>query len=202
MIQTFSKRINAAEVFTLQQYQYSDKLVLADTVPAGQSKLGKVSVSNLGHFMALIMTGHFNTLRTISYTLPGGGAPTDNIIDDGVSHLRGLLIDGNGQRKLFNDYAPLDLWLSPGRVKFNDTGLAVAAQVQNNLIPALDSVGGTVATVAASSNSLFYPVELNYLFSANSDILLDVKNDSNTAISYEIVFTGIRILAKASVAGI
>jgi hypothetical protein len=194
MVRIFANRLKTQDMFNLQRFQYSEKLILSDTVPAGQAKLGKVAVSNLGHFLLTHITGTFTTIRTENYILPGAGAATDNQIDSGVNYLRGQLIDGNGQKKLFSDYIPFDLFLSPGRIKDGDS--------YNDLIAALNSVGGTVANHAGDSNALFYPQEFEYLFSANSDILFDVKNDSNLANSYNITLHGIRILSSAAVKGV
>lgn len=179
MIRVFASALNADTLLRIQSAQYSDKIYLTDTVPAGQSKLGKAAVSNLGHFLCQYLTGHFSTLK-----LDG----VAGIIDDGVSHLRGQLTDGNGQKKLFSDYIPLDLLLSPGRTRDGAAGNAYQPD-------------GTVIT-ASAGNPLFYPLELEYLFAANGEILFDVKNDSDTDISYGIVFHGIRILSRAAVTGL
>jgi hypothetical protein len=183
---------NAAEMFKLQNQQYSDKLIIADTVPASSEKLSKTGVSNMGHFHCLQLTGHYETLSQVTV------CSTPHIEDDGVNHLRGQLIDGAGQRKLFSDYIPLDLFLSPGRIK---TGIATIAggaptAVSNFL---LDDSG--YANAAAPADNLFYPFEFEYLFTANSDIILNVKNDSDVDIFYEIVFHGIRLMSNAAVKG-
>jgi len=172
-VRVFNNILNASNLLKLQNSQYSEKILLEDTVPAGQSKLGKTAISNLGHFLCLHITGMFSTLRDTG---------EEGVIDDpGVNYLRGQLTDGNGQKKLFNDYIPFPLWMSPGRVK---------------------SASATDPTAGDPSNNLFYPQEFEYLFAANSDILLDVKNDGNYDQTYSICFHGIRILAKASVQGL
>lgn len=102
-----------------------------------------------------------------------GGVDTDT----GIDYLSGVLRDGNGNRQLFNDYVPFSLFLTPGRRKS---------------LPA----GGS------DSNNLFYPIPFEYLFTANSDILMDVKNSSDVAQSYSIAFHIVRILAVASVKGV
>src|SRR3990172_6252439 len=55
------------------------------------------------------------------------------------------------------------------------------------------------ATVIADpvGNSLFFPLEFEYLWTVNSEILLDVVNSSDEAVSYEIMFHGFRILSGA-----
>jgi hypothetical protein len=176
IIRALSKKVNIRETFALQNQQYSEKLLLADSVPAATEKLGKVSVSTLGNFLCQFITGHYQSLALVN---------TSHTIDDGVSHLRGQLIDGTGNRKLFNDYIPLDLFLSPGRTK--------SASAENNL-----TAYSTYADRADAANSLFYPVEFEYLFAVNTDILFAVKNDSDVALTYEICFHGIRIFDRST----
>lgn len=178
-------KLNASAILQNQNSQYADKIILSDTVPANTQKQGAASVSNLGHFLCQFITGRFQTASLVSST---------HYIDDAISHLRGQLIDGAGQRKLFDDFIPFDLFLSPGRVKFANTSLSgVSHAISNNII-----ADAGVADTAPDSNNLFYPLELDYIFSANSNIILDVKNDSNVDLSYDIVFHGIRILHQAA----
>lgn len=164
VVKPFSQVIDPEKVFDIQNRQYSERLLLSDTVPANSTKLGKVNVSNLGHFFCMFITGTYTTLYDSAGT----------VRDNGVVTLSGQLIDGAGQRKLFNDHIPLDLFLSPGRRK-DGTSLGVLTD--------------------PASNNLFYPIELEYLFTANSDILLDVVNTSDEANYYEICFHGIRIVS-------
>lgn len=174
VIKVLSKQIDIAASFRLQNTQYSEKLLMSDTVPAGTEKPGKTAVSTLGNFLCQFITGHFQTLSKVN---------TSHVIDDGVSHLRGQLIDGTGQRKLFSDYIPFDLFCSPGRTK------ALAAE--NNL-----TAYSTFANQADPANQLFYPMEFEYLFAVNTDILMYVKNDSDVDLSYDLVFHGVRILDR------
>ena len=58
-----------------------------------------------------------------------------------------------------------------------------------------------VADTSAQSNNLFYPLEFEYLFPANSDIQFDVKNGAAYANSYNICLHGIRILDSKAVRG-
>lgn len=164
------KKINAEDMFNLQSRQYSERLLIQDTVAAGTTKLGKVSISNLGHFFCTHITGSFSSLAS----------PAAAIVDTGIDYLAGQLIDGAGQRKLFNDRIPFSLWLSPGRRR--------------------DSSSTTVLT-DPESNNLFYPIEFQYLFNANSDILLDVENESDEDNTYEICFHGIRLVSEMVLGG-
>jgi len=109
--------------------------------------------------------GHFLCqFITGSFTTQAtAGLPVDN----GIDYLRGKLIDGGAQRALFSDYIPLHLILTPGRRKSLAAG--------------------------AAGNALFYPLPLEYMFTANSEIVFDVKNDSDVANNFSIAFHGVRI---------
>lgn len=164
MLNIFTREIDSEAILKMQNKQYSEKLLLSDTVPANSSKLGSVNVSSLGNFYCLYITGDFTTVYDVEST----------VTDLGVMYLTGKLIDGSNQRQLFNDYIPLDLFLTPGRVK------------------SANSAG--VATDAAA-NSLFYPQIFQYMFAVNSQILFDVKNSSNYANEYNLCFHGVRFPA-------
>jgi hypothetical protein len=152
----FAGILKASTMFDIQNVQYSEVLLLSDSVAAGTQKTCRVSVSALGHFLCNFITGSFTTQST-------AGA----VVDDGIDYLRGKLIDGGAQRALFSDYIPLHLFLTPGRRRSLAAG--------------------------AVSNTLFYPLPLEYLFTANSEIVMDVKNDSDVANSLSIAFHGVRI---------
>lgn len=162
MFNLFANQIDPARILSLQNLQYSEKLLLSDTVPAQSQQMGQINVSSLGDFFCLYITGHFTTLKDVIEVA---------VTDSGVCYLRGKLIDASNQRNLFNDYIPLDLFLTPGRVI---SGLA------------------TAPSPMPDSNNLFYPQPFQYMFTVNSQIMFDVKNDSNYANSYEIVFHGVR----------
>jgi len=168
MVKILTNRINAEKAFALQDLQHLEAIPMSDLVPASSSKLAKVTVSNQGHFYCYYATGKFSTLKN------NGGAAQD----DGVSHLRGKLIDGGTSRPIFNDYIPLDLWLTPGRNR-----------------DAQDITG-------AVSNNLFVPLTFEYMFMANTDIQLDLRNDADFANNFTIVFWGVRINSARTVKGI
>jgi len=175
MIRVFNKLLNGNTLFPIQNAQYMERIPMSGTVPAGSGGTQfKTNVSSLGHFLCQYITGNFQTLAAVTV----GGVT--KIIDDGINHLRGQLIDGNGQRLLFSDFVPFDLFLSPGRCR---SSVAV-----NNLLAV-----ATFADKADNAASLFYPMDEEYLFSANADILLIVKNDSNADIDFNMLFSGIRI---------
>ena len=98
-------------------------------------------------------------------------------VDDGTDYLRAKIIEGATQKQLTNDYIPLSILLSPGRRK-------------------------SLVASGAQSNALFYPTQFEYLFPANSDIIFDMKNDSNVALSFSVAFFGVRVKATGTVAGV
>ena len=170
MVKILTNRINAEKAFALQDMQHLEAIPMSDQVPASSSKLAKVTVSNQGHFYCYYATGKFSTLKN------NGGPATD----DGICHLRGKLVDGGTSRPIFNDYIPLDLWLTPGRVR-DPLDLALSGAVSNNL---------------------FVPLTFEYMFMANTDIQLDLRNDSDYLNNFTIVFWGVRINSSMTVKGI
>ena len=96
--------------------------------------------------------------------------------DDGVNHLRGKLFSNNDP--LFNAYVPFDLFLSPGRRK------------------------AAVVPGAAAGNNLFLQFPLEFLFPANTDIIMDTINDGDFANAFDIAFVGIRCSAYGVVEGV
>lgn len=188
MIRALASRISSGKLFEIQKNQYSDVLVLEDTVLAQSSKIGRVAVSNLGHFLNKFITGSFDTLYSVNDNAQPVVAHT---IDNGVCFLRGQLFDQAGNRRLFSDFIPLDLWLTPGRRKSNTAENVQSACAGTwNPTPQPAKADGTYP--------LFYPVEFEYLFGANSEIQLEVKNDSNVSLSYSIAFHGIRIISNTA----
>jgi hypothetical protein len=89
--------------------------------------------------------------------------------DTGIDYLRGKLIDGSNMRPLFGDYIPFGLFAVPGRRKVITTSGSDSFQMQ-----------------------IVFPWE--YIFTVNSDILMDVKNDSvGESNSYSMAFWGVRV---------
>lgn len=181
LIRAFASKLNADSMLQTQSVQHSEKILMQDSVEAGTRKLCRASVSNYGDFLCLFILGTFETLKTVTVE------EVDYIVDNGVDYLRGQLADSIGQKKLFSDFIPFSLFLSPGR---------------RRSVNAVNNLDDDIAAIAGQSNNLFYPQEFEYIFAANSEILLDVYNDSNTDLSFEIVFSGIRILSETAVSGV
>lgn len=161
----FSKVVDPKRMFALQNAQYPELIFMTDTVAANSGgQENNVNVSSKGHFLCLFITGTFETVST-------AGA----IVDDGVNYLSGQLRDGS--RNLFNDRVPLNLFLSPGRRKTNDSTTVL-----------LDPVG----------NQFLQPLPFQYMFTVNSNITFNVSNVSDVPVQYEIVFHGLRIITNAA----
>lgn len=187
----FNKAFDVSQMLALQVVQYSERLLLSGVIPANTEIVCKTTVSNLGHFFCMFLTGKYTTLAEITDPTLG-----KKVVDTGIQYLRALLTDGAGQKRLFNDYIPLDLWLSPGRAKANCDN-AYQDILDTSAVPPRE-----VALAAMPGQTLFYPIEFEYVFPANTDILLNVKNSSNHENSFEIMLHGVRILASASVKGV
>lgn len=160
------KKLNANDLIALQDRIYSQKLTLTDTVPAKSSKKGVVNVSTYGHFLMEKMTGTYETLYLSS-------APS-TYRDDGKCYLFGKLIDNSTNRELFDNYTPFSLFLTPGRM----------VSLGSNLDP---------AQTITYPTGLFFPDEFIYLFPVNTDIALDVRNESTADLKYWITFHGYRL---------
>jgi len=117
------EKVDPGAIMDLQRDQYAERLLITDTVPAGQPHTGSVTVSNLGGFMCQFITGSFTTLAL----------NVAAIVDTGVNYLSGQLRDGNGDKRLFNARIPLHLFLSPGRRKDATSTGVLTDPVGNNL---------------------------------------------------------------------
>jgi hypothetical protein len=122
--------------------------------------------------------GHFFCLFMVgSFTTLTAGP-----VDDAVNHLRGKLFSNNDP--IFNAYTPFDLFLSPGKRTGTVTGT------------------GAAVTPPFAPNSLFLQFPIEFLFPANTDIIMDTINDGTYANSFDIAFVGIRCSAYETVRGI
>lgn len=177
-----SQVLDAPKILDIQRVQYQERLTVKAWIKPSFQQQIKVNVGNLGHFLCQWISGSFTTLAVKPPPFP-----IQPLQDTGINYLSAKLIDGTGNKELYNDYIPLDLWLSPGRTRANT--LQIPAPFVLNPAPNPDSGG--------PSNTLFVPTEFEYLFSANSEIILDTKNESDAPNYLAICFHGIRIKTKA-----
>lgn len=152
---------NPIAMFNVQREKYCEKLFVTDTVPAQSSRLAKIAIGNVGDFRCFYITATYTTLSILG----------PDIFDRGICSLSMRITDGNNQTLLFNDYIPMDLWASPGRVK--------------------SASSMSIATDPPASNFIM-PMEFEYLFARNVDILCEVKNTSGTPNTWSIMFHGFR----------
>lgn len=164
--------------------QHREGILLQGTIAANSSDTVKVEVGTAGTICTMRMAGQFTTLDLDT----GSG----HVIDDGVNHLRGQLIDTDGNLQLFNDFVPFSLFCSPGRIKAK-SGIVggVVTPVSNYLI---DDAG--IALAAAAGGNLYEPNEFTHPFPVNSYIRIDVKNDASCSNSFALYFDVIRVTRK------
>lgn len=143
---------NINQLLERNHKQYDFKYFGSKIVPANGSTTKEIAISADAHFRCLNFTGNFTTLNA-------GGA------DDGVNHLSCRLEDTGRSLRLFDDFIPLSLFMSPGRTL--SSGIA-----------------------GDPSNQLFYPIEFDYTFLANSTIELSMKNDGATDNVFKWCFHG------------
>jgi hypothetical protein len=105
----------------------------------------------------------------------------------GICPLRMKIQAGASGLEMFGDYVPMNLILSPGRVRVNP------------LDPVLVTGGFALADADQGPvpNQLFYPMSYQYPFQANDVITISVKNDFDAALGgwqnrWGITFFGIR----------
>lgn len=175
-------KIDISNILNLQAKQFIQPQYVEDIVPAGQMKTQQMNLSSAGAFLCLGFTASFTTLR-----IKAVGPPVV-LEDTGVCTLRMKFKGGAGTRDLFNDYVPLDLIGSPGRVRVDrtDAGLVTG--------------GATLAAadLGPAPNQLFYPYKFEYLFKESDIITFQVQNDIPTAAGgwpnrWRLCFYGFRV---------
>jgi len=162
--------------------QHREGILLTGKIAEGQSGTVKVEIGTAGAIVTMRMAGYFTTMDLI------GG----QVIDDGVCHLRGQLIDTDKNLALFNDFVPLSLFLSPGRVRAKSADVLGVDTPCDNYLKAVAGV----ADAAAPSANLYEPQEFTHPFTVNSYIRLDIKNDAACSNSFALYFDVIRVTRK------
>jgi hypothetical protein len=161
--------------------QHREGILLQGEIAAHSSDTAKVEVGTAGTIVTMRMAGYYTTLDLI------GGV----VIDDGICHLRGQLIDTDKNLQLFNDFIPFNLFLSPGRVKASSALVSGSTLTCQNYLT--DQAG---AIAAAPSGNLYEPQEFTHPFTVNSYIRIDVKNDAGCSNKFAIYFDVIRVTKK------
>ena len=161
--------------------QHREGILLTGEILAASSDTVKVEVGTAGTICTMRMAGTFTTLDLDT----GSG----HVIDDGICHLRGQLIDTDGNLALFNDFTPLNMFLSPGRIKAKSALVGGVATACSNYLKA---DAGIVDTAAPGAN-LYEPQEFTHPFPVNSYIRIDMKNDAGCSNKFWIYFDVIRV---------
>lgn len=175
-------KVDVSKILALQTQQFIQPQYVEDIVLPGQMKTTQLNLSSAGAFLCLGITGSFTTLR-----IQAAGPPV--ILEDtGVCTLRMKFKGGAGTRDLFNDYIPMDLLFSPGRVRVDRTDAA------------LITGGATLAAadLGPAPGQLFYPYKFEFLFKESDIITFQVQNDIPTAAGgwanrWRLAFYGYRV---------
>lgn len=172
-----NRLLDTQKIFVVQAQQYANYILIdAQNIGANTRVEVQVNISSLGNFLCEFVTGRY-TRKTIFD--PG---PPVVLADSGACQIRGKISDPDKSIDIFGDLIPLDLWLTPGGVR--SPGV-------------LTDIDG--AALPVPSNQLFMPMKLDYLFRMNSQIVVELANDSDTEQDVQIMFAGTRILTpKAS----
>ena len=186
-MKVLQSRINANAVKDLQIVQHQNVIYVEGQVPSvtnGGMLTVSTKITSYGDFLCNRITGKYNTLTGADSCWPDALPWTAT--DDGTCHLRMTLRDGTGGVDIFEDYIPLDLFFSPGRVR--EQGILV------------DTAGAGIPP--NPSQQLFYAMPLEYVFRANNDLTIQLKNDSTCRNRFSLAFWGIRLKSAAAVRGL
>lgn len=174
-------KLDMEKILALRLSQYSQPLYLEGiSLPNGSESGGEISLSSLGAFLVLGFTGKFTSLMVKD-------VPGKTLKDLGVCPLRFKVQAGASTLQLFGDYVPMDIMMSPGRVRASpaDTGLMTGGYTLAD------------ADIGPVPNQLFYPYTWVFPFASNDVITVKVKNDFDASTSgwanrWNICFQGIR----------
>jgi hypothetical protein len=178
LMNLFREHLDVAKILQLRTSQYIQPLYVEDVVNPGLTKPTPLPLSTIGAFLVLCFTGFYTCLRVkAALTLQ----------DLGICPLRMKIQAGASNLEMFGDYVPMNLLLSPGRVRVNPadpqliTGGYALADADQGPVP----------------NQLFYPMSYQYPFMANDTITISVKNDFDVSVGgyanrWGMCFFGIR----------
>ena len=175
----FRDKLDVEKILRLRSSQYVQPLPIEDVVNAGAEKPTSLPLSTIGAFLVLSFTGFYTCLRVkAALTLQ----------DLGICPLRMKIQAGASNLAMFGDYVPMNLLLSPGRVRVNPAD----PQLITGGFALADADQGPVP------NQLFYPISYQYPFMANDVISISVKNDFDTTAGgwqnrWGICFFGVRV---------
>lgn len=175
----FEKKLDVPRILHLRKSQYVQNLPIEGVVGAGATLPVALPLSKIGAFLVLSFTGSYTCLRQ-----KVAGVSLEDI---GVCPLRMKIQAGASSKEMFGDYVPMNLLLTPGRVRVDPADAAL--------------ITGGMAFAAADygpvPNQLFYPYSYQFPFEANDTVTVSVKNDFDAAAMgwqnrFVISFLGIR----------
>ncbi len=129
-------------------------------IPASGGHSIGIDIKSDAHFECFFITGDFTT------QIAGNDPP-----DDGANHCGIRISDGSNDLKLMENFAPANLFLSPGRV--------LAPGVTGN-----------------PSNQLFYPFPFYHIFPASGSIILEGQNSATAENTVNLLFWGKKLRAS------
>jgi len=179
MFKLIRDKLDMQRILDLRKSQYCQPLYVEDVVDAdGKAKNTPLPLSTIGAFLVLSFTGFYTCLRVKA---------VNTLQDLGVCPLRMKINAGASTLEMFGDYVPMNLLLTPGRVRVDPadpqliTGGYALADADQGPVP----------------NQLFYPYGYIFPFQANDTITISVKNDFDLSAGgwknrWGICFLGIR----------
>lgn len=177
----FEKEFKAAEILELRKSQYVQPLYIQDVVSPGVTNETPLPLSTVGAFLVLSFTGFYTSLM-----IKNLGGKT--LKDLGVCPLRMKIQAGASSLQMFGDFVPMNLILTPGRVRVSPADAQLVT-----------GPGWTLADadMGPVPNQLFYPYSYQFPFEANDTISIAVKNDFDSSSDgwvnrWGICFYGIR----------
>jgi hypothetical protein len=178
LMNLYRDHLDVEKILRIRASQYIQPLYVEDIVDAGLTKSTPLPLSTIGAFLVLSFTGFFTCLR-IKAAL--------TLEDLGICPLRMKIQAGASGLEMFGDYVPMNLLLSPGRIRVNPAD------------PALITGGYALANADQGPvpGQLFYPMTYQYPFQANDTISITVKNDFDASVGgwknrWGICFFGVR----------
>ena len=178
MLKIFQRILDIPKLLDMQSVQRFQLLYIEGTVPKladGGTLTVVKSVSSEGAFVMDRITGSYTSLRMYGETT----------CDDSTCPLKAKVVESATGIELFDDFVPLNLFLTPGRVRSASAYLAPDG-----------------SAIADPSEALRVPLRAEYVFDANSEIKVTLKNDSDVANDFAMAFFGVRSRSSRSVAGV
>jgi len=129
-------------------------------IPAESGADDTLDIKSDAHFECYFVTGSYTTLDD-----------DEGVFDSGVCEVSMRITDGSNDLKLFNNFIPANLFLSPGRRLANGTS-------------------------GDPASSLFYPFPFYHIFPANGGIVIETQNAAAAENTLDLLFWGKKLRAQ------